>query len=213
MHIDCLPPKMPMIFERLSGYLATTEACLAGGTGIAFYLGHRLSVDIDLFTPKSFQTEEVVAAIKAGQLSLKILSEGVGTFVAEVENTKFSLFTYPYPFIDKTTTLWGGRVAGLLDIASMKVIAISQRGTKRDFVDLFFILRDIPFRKIANNMLTRFGAERISPTVIGKALIYFVDAESDPEPRYIKKQTVEWAKIKRFFVKNIKQFVYDLHEL
>ncbi len=68
----------------------------------------------------------------------------------------------------------------------MKVIAISQRGTKRDFVDLFFILQDLPFHKVAEHMVKRFGKERINPIHLGKSLVYFSDAESNPEPEHIK---------------------------
>lgn len=212
LHTDCLPPEMQTIFERLSDLIVKTDAVLAGGTAAAFHLGHRLSYDIDLFTSKEFKTEDIVTAIKSSQLPLGILSEGVGTFVATLGNTKFSLFTYPYPFLEKTTPLWGGRIAGLIDIAAMKIIAVCQRGTKRDFVDLYFILQDMPFRKIADHMIKRYGKERINPTVIGKSLVYFVDAESDPEPQYNAGHEKEWSSIKRFFAKNLKQFVYDLHE-
>ena len=102
-------------------------------------------------------------------------------------------------------------IGGLLDIASMKVIAISQRGTKRDFVDLYFILQNIPFHRIAEHMGKRFGRERINPLHIGKSLIYFSDAESNPEPEYIKGKEVGWEKVKNSSGL-IKQFVYDIDE-
>jgi hypothetical protein len=102
------------------------------------------------------------------------------------------------------------KVAGTLDIAAMKVIAVCQRGTKRDFIDLYFLLQEIPFHRLAEHMLGRFGAERINPIHVGKSLVYFSDAESDPEPRTMKKKNVEWDKIKKFFRAHVRQFVYDL---
>lgn len=101
-------------------------------------------------------------------------------------------------------------VAGILDIASMKVIAISQRGTKRDFIDLYVILQEVPFHKIAEHMINRFGKERINPLHIGKSLVYFSDAESNPEPEYVKGKEIKWDKIKKFFKGHAKQFVLDL---
>lgn len=121
-----------------------------------------------------------------------------------------SLFKYDYPFIEKPVIYQGVQVAGILDIASMKVIAISQRGTKRDFVDLFFILQNMPFHKVAEHMVRRFGKERINPIHIGKSLVYFSDAESNPDTEYIKGKELSWDNVKKFFRHHVKQFVLDL---
>jgi hypothetical protein len=102
------------------------------------------------------------------------------------------------------------KVAGILDIAAMKVIAVCQRGTKRDFIDLYFLLQEIPFHRVAEHMVGRFGAERINSIHVGKSLVYFSDAESDPEPGTVRKKNVEWYKIKKFFRTHVRQFVYDL---
>lgn len=118
---------------------------------------------------------------------------------------------------DRTNTLVKKRkkaegvpVAGAIDIASMKVVAISQRGAKRDFFDLYFVLQDIPFRKIAENMVKRFSKDRINPVHIGKSLVYFSDADADPEPRLSGKEKPSWEKVKKFFVKNVQQMVLDM---
>ena len=117
---------------------------------------------------------------------------------------------YDYPFTDKLTSYKGIKIAGLLDIAAMKIIAVSQRGTKRDFVDLYFILQDIPFHKMAGHIIKRFGQERINPVHIGKSLVYFTDADSNPEPQYLKGKDVKWDKIKKFFKSHVRQIVFDL---
>ena len=114
-----------------------------------------------------------------------------------------------YPFLEKPTPCEGINIAGVLDIAAMKIIAISQRGTKRDFVDMYFILQGVPFHKVAEHMVRRFGKGRINPIVIGKALVYFSDADSNPGPEYIG-EAVEWEVIKTFFRQHAKQFVLDL---
>lgn len=92
----------------------------------------------------------------------------------------------------------------------MKVIANSQRGTKRDFIDLFFILQNTPFYKVAEHMVKRFGKERINPIHLGKSLVYFSDADSNPDPEYIKGKELSWDNVKKFFRNHVKQFVFDL---
>jgi hypothetical protein len=139
-----------------------------------------------------------------------VTSEGAGTLNAEVNGIKVSLLRFDHPFLDKPLELDGIPIAGILDIASMKVIAVSQRGLKRDFVDLYFILQEKPFHQVATHMVKRFGAERVPPVHIGKSLVYFADADGNPEPAYIKGKAVKWEEIKRFFRQHIKQFVMDL---
>jgi hypothetical protein len=93
---------------------------------------------------------------------------------------------------------------------NMLILFISQRETKRDFIDLYFILQYMPFHKLAEHMVRRFGRERINPIHIGKSLVYFSDAESNPEPEYVKGREVSWDKIKKFFRQHVKQFVLDI---
>jgi hypothetical protein len=110
----------------------------------------------------------------------------------------------------KGYSIEGARIAGLLDIAAMKVIAISQRGTRRDFIDLYCILQEMPFHKVADHLVKRFGKERINAVNIGKSFTYFSDAESDPDPQYLKGKTVRWETAKEFFKQHVKQMVLDI---
>jgi hypothetical protein len=190
--------------------LARYHAVLAGGTALAFHIGHRISVDLDFFADTEFNSEVIISDIRKTKVPFHILSEGEGYLIAEVGGIKISLFTFEYPFIDKLTVYRGIRMAGVLDIAAMKIIALSQRGTKRDFVDLFFILQNIPFHTIAEHMVMRYGRERINPLHIAKSLVYFSDGESHPEPAYIKGKEIEWQKIKEFFRHHVKQFALDI---
>ena len=182
---------------------------MAGGTALALQLGHRMSDDLDFFTSKTFRTESIISAIKKTGLVYRVIYESEAHLVVEIDGVKFSLFHYEYPFID-TPVLYGKvSIAGILDIASMKLIAIAQRGSKRDFADMYFILQRLPFHKVAGHAVRCFGKERVNPLVIGKALVYFADADKEPEPRYMG-QTVKWEKVKSFFQNYAKQFCLDL---
>ena len=208
MHRECFTKKGWEVLATLKPILLKHEAVLAGGTALALQIGHRISLDLDFFTTSTFDVESVISAIRATGQSFRVLAEGEGHIVMDIEGVKFSLFHYDYPFLDKPVHHQGVNIASILDISGMKIIAISQRGTKRDFVDMYFILQNIPFYKVAEHMVQRFGKERVNPILIGKALTYFADADSNPEPEYIKK--VKWEKIKTFFKQHAKQFTLDL---
>jgi hypothetical protein len=192
--------------EMIGSFTAT----LAGGTALAIQLGHRVSHDLDFFTLEDFNIDIAIAAIRKTGLPYRVTSEGDGTLNAEIDGIKVSLLRFDHPFLESPLLVDGIPVAGILDIAAMKVIAISQRGLKRDFVDLYFILREKPFHHIAEHMVKRFGPERVPPLHIGKSLVYFTDADGNPEPAYIKEKAVKWVEVKKFFQQHVKQFVLDL---
>ncbi len=210
MHKECFPKNGWKVLHGLKDMLVKRGAILAGGTALSLHIGHRLSVDLDFFTNKDFKVEPVISEIRKAGRNFSVISEGEGHITANIDGTKFSLLKYEYPFLEKPAVYKGIQVAGIFDIASMRIIAVSQRGTKRDFVDLFFILQDIPFHKLAEHMVKRFGKERINPVHVGKSLVYFSDAESNPEPEYLKGKEVKWEKIKTFFKRHVRQFVFDL---
>jgi len=210
MHIECLPPHSRETLTRLNKIICSHHFVLAGGTGLALQLGHRVSVDLDFFSERPFSTEKVFQEIKRLGLAPIVQQEEKGTLTTIIDGTKVSMFHYPYPFVEKKLQVDGVPVAGIIDIASMKVMAISQRGAKRDFIDLYFILQEIPFWQVAENMIKRFGKDRINAVHIGKSMVYFNDAEVDPDPKYCGGEKPDWGAIKKFFLKNIQQIVIDL---
>ncbi len=211
MHRECVPQKGWKVIRDLKALLNRYEAILAGGTALALQIGHRVSLDLDFFTCRTMKVETIIIAMRKSARSFRIMSEGHDHITASVEGVKVSLFRYEYPFLEKPRTLEGLNIAGVLDIAAMKLIAISQRGTKRDFIDLYFIMQDVPFHRIAEHSVDRFGKDRINPVHIGKSLVYFSDAESHPDPEFLKGKEVEWGNVKRFFKQHVKQIVLDLH--
>ncbi len=210
MHLNCLPSDVRGLLKDLSGIVHAHDFILAGGTALALQLGHRLSVDLDFFTARPFSTEGIFSELRRLDLDPVVLEESAGSLTVTLNKVKVSMFHYPYPFTGKEKEIKGIPVAGIIDVASMKVIAISQKGARRDFVDLYFVLQEIPFRKVAENMMERFGRERINPVHIGKSLVFFNDADSDPDPKYIGKERPGWEDVQNFFTKNVQQMVLDM---
>lgn len=210
MYFKCLPPEAQILLKNLAKTVRAHKSLLADGTGLALQIGHRISVDLDFFSRETFLTENVFQEMRRLGLNPRVLEESEGSLTVTIDGTKVSLFRYPYPFIEEMKDADGVPVAGVIDIASMKIIATSQRGAKRDFFDLYFILQDIPFRKIAENMVHRFGNDRLNPVHIGKSLVFFNDADTDPDPRMLGNDNPSWEGMKKFFIKNVRQMVLDM---
>ncbi len=189
--------------ESLNNISFVNKYYLAGGTALSLHFGHRFSYDLDFFSqtpvnPLSLRTELVNAG------NLEILQNEEGTFNGVLNGVKLSFFIYPYPLLYKTITFKEVNIAHTLDIACMKVDAISSRGTKRDFIDLFFIVRKVKrIRDILKLYSQKYKSAKFNILHILKSLVYFSDAEVDKMPQMIEK--TDWDEVKQFFVREVKE--------
>ena len=177
------------------------SAYLAGGTALALQIGHRISYDLDFFTDQKFKAQIFLKEMSRFKL-YQHERVGWGTILGKLGNVKFSLFYYPYPLLRKPISFKNISIADIADISAMKIAAISERGTKRDFVDLYFILQKITLNEVFNFYDRKYQKLSSNSVHIKKSLVYFEDAEKDPTPKMII--PVSWGKIKTFFKKEVK---------
>lgn len=172
---------------------------LAGGTAVALHLGHRLSFDLDFFSESHFSVDQVLPTLKAlGELETYQISDD--TINGKLNGLRISFFIYPYPVLGSFEKYSGVQVASLSDLAAMKIDAITRRGTKRDFVDLYFICRQVlTLQQTLELYFQKFREYNISPVHVFKSLMYFDDAEKDDMPKMIEKAS--WREVKTFFQK------------
>jgi len=188
---------------------AVTPFYLAGGSAIALHLGHRISVDLDFFTPQNdYEAEPLVQQLQnVGRLVIRQQSRG--TLNATLADTLISFFVYPYPLLEKAQAVWNVQVAGLLDLALMKLAAISQRGAKRDFLDLYQICHSgYTLDVLLQHMPTKFPNVTYPSYHLLRALAYFEDAESDSMPPMLT--SLEWADVRRFFEAKVRRLMRQL---
>lgn len=186
------------------------NAYLAGGTALALQIRHRISVDFDFFTQKKFN--ENIFIQRLVRLPVKFQTERTdwGTILGFVNEIKFSLFFYDYPFLAKPNKFLGINISNIKDIAPMKLAAISDRGTKRDFIDLYFILAVEKFftlRHVLDLYDKKFKVLHQNKLHIFKSLVYFEDAERDNLPKMIK--AVDWRQVKEFFKKEANKIIKE----
>ncbi len=179
------------VFQKSGWYLA-------GGTALALQVGHRQSQDLDFFTSqKDFSVEELVLEL-AQEKSWSIESRSPGTLYGELLGAKVSFIAYPF-FTPREPFLKQGTVSIIRppDIGAMKIAAISQRGRKRDFVDLYWLCHNVQtLEESFERALSQFSI-RQNPNHVVKSMAYFADAESDPMPTLFFDAT--WEDIKKYF--------------
>ncbi len=179
------------------------DAYLAGGTALALQLGHRISVDFDFFTPQDFNPRTFVSELsRLG--SFKEEQASKGTVLGSFKGIKFSLFHYVSPLIFKTKKYCSLELADIRDIAAMKIDAISSRGAKRDFVDVYFICKaGYTLKDLLSFYDRKYGKLASNLVHIKKSLVYFEDAEPEKMSRMLKARS--WEEIKQFFEEEVKK--------
>lgn len=175
-----------------------SAAYLAGGSSLALRFGHRYSEDFDFFTPDSFNPAILCASLKKIGVFNESLVKGI-TLLGEFNGVKFSYFEYDYPLIAKTADYLGVKIADPKDIAAMKLAAVMDRGTKRDFVDLYTLVkRGMKLESMLSYYDKKYHWLESNLFSLIKSLQYFDEAEIGEMPRMIEKYS--WDEIKNFFL-------------
>lgn len=207
MHERALPKHSLELLNELEKDAAPALAgwTLAGGTGLAFRLGHRTSEDLDFFRTDGMDVREL-HDVFARHGTYETLQEAEHTLTIRLCETKLSFFRVREPFLFESTPHRFFSVADVRDIALMKLAAISGRGSRRDFADLYMILRNPPSLEAYFELLPRkYDPRRLNTYHILKSLTYFDDAEGEPMPRMLS--PFDWAECKAFFVREARAIV------
>lgn len=196
MFTKTLLPDTVRAIELVAKIPAIKDAYLAGGTSLALQIGHRVSVDLDFFTNIDFN-ERILEQELSKHKEFK--REGVAwrTVWGEIGETKFSMFYYKYPLLKDVIKFSGIKLASLEDIAAMKIQALGDRGTKRDFIDLYFLSKKFSLKEMFQFYNKKYGDLKEKSYHILRSLNYFEDAEIDPTPKMI--EAIDWDEIKNFF--------------
>ncbi|MDP3987899.1 MAG: nucleotidyl transferase AbiEii/AbiGii toxin family protein [Candidatus Levybacteria bacterium] len=207
MFTKAILPDTIRAIELASKISVVKKSYLAGGTALALHLGHRISVDLDFFTPEVFDEKTLTAELKTLP-EYKEAGTAWRTVWGSIGKTKFSLFYYKYPLIKKPVNFKSIQILQKEDLAAMKIHALEDRGTKRDFFDLYFLAKEFSVEQMLKFYNQKYGTLKEHFYMILRSLNYFQDAEVDENPRMIKR--VSWDKIKEFFNKEVKKLV-NLH--
>ncbi len=205
-HFNILPLETKKAFDFLSkqAWLETSEWYLAGGTALALRAGNRKSFDLDFFTQeRNFDNKELLNKF-SGNKNWKVTINQKNTVYGELFGSKISFIAYPF-FIPKQEPSQYGKIKILAptDIAVMKIIAISQRGRKRDFFDLYWCANNLePLEKTIGRLKIQYPSVAHDFHHILKSLVYFKDAESDPELEIYFKAS--WIMVKKYFIKEVR---------
>jgi len=179
------------------------EYGLVGGTAIALHIGHRRSIDFDLFTEKEFDGKLLERKARRIVKIDKILKNKESEFTFFTQKVKITFFSYPFSIDYKENFDNIIKMPDLLTLSAMKAFALGQRAKWKDYVDLYFVMKDFfTFQKISRAGKKIFGSE-FNEKLFRLQLSYFDDVSYEEEVKFlpgfevsdktIKKELIEFS--------------------
>lgn len=207
VHLDMLPPALRKVLASIGPLCTAAGFYLAGGTGLALWLGHRRSEDAYWFRTAGFDDPlGFRARLEDVAGTVDVVGSAPGTLHCSVAGVRVSFFHYPYRPLHEPVEVeqLRIRVACLADIAAMKLAAVAQRGSRKDFVDVHTLCREYrPLPVLLEMYRQRFGVADVQHVLIG--LTYFVDADHDPDVDTT--QRIRWRQVKKDLTRWVRELV------
>ena len=198
-------PKTLALLKKMMQMPELRQFNLAGGTGLALQIGHRLSIDLDLFTHEEYDNTKVLQTLQSlGDLDT--LVDKPPFLQVRVDDVKMDFLKFPYGFVQEYAEIEGVRLVSIEHIAIMKLLAIARRGVKKDFFDLYFILERYTLAELVQMFEEKLP--NIDMFHILKSLTYFKDADPDADPQMLIK--ISWATVKKAIIKKTQDYMKSL---
>ncbi|MEQ1675211.1 MAG: nucleotidyl transferase AbiEii/AbiGii toxin family protein [Chitinophagaceae bacterium] len=206
LHLETVEPHTFSILKQLIAIPALKDFSLVGGTALSLCYGHRVSVDLDLFSNKPFENQEVIDALKSEFSDRFLMEEKAPRFgiFCYIDNVKTDIVRHPHPLIRPEQTIEGIRMFSIEDIIAMKGQAILGRGKKKDFWDIAELLQHYSVEDFALFHKEKYTTQNLLISV-PQALTYFADADESEDPVSLKNQT--WDGVKQFITAKVRAFL------
>lgn len=175
---------------------------MVGGTALALIFGHRLSIDLDFFSTDPLDFEEILFSIKTiGKVEVVSKSKFINSFF--INDVKVDFVSLPYEWIDDPILENPIKLASIKDIAAMKLAAITNRGSKKDFIDIALLIKEVGL----DNMILCYNEKYPDgmKMMVLRSLVYFEDAESQPHP--VMLVDYNWSNIKQLILNATRQYI------
>lgn len=208
MFEDVLNTRAKEALGRIATVVISEGFYLAGGTGLALQMGHRISEDLDFFRNTSFDPSLLLTALKDRGSVIEDVSITRDTLLCVIEGEKCSFFSYDVPLLFPEIDYVGLKIADWRDIIAEKIKTISQRGSKKDFYDVYCPLtgNHLSIKETVLLFKKRFESTDLNFYHVLRSLTYFEDAEEEPDPVLPEGHVFQWEEIKSFYVRTIRDF-------
>ncbi len=198
MYLDILNDDQKQLLPLIA--IFSPQFGLVGGTAIALHLGHRRSIDFDLFTTQTFDIEHIRSQIRKIAKIAHVFIQGEDELTILVNQVKLTFYRFPHP-IEFTEDLYNTiKLPNLLTLGAMKAFALGKRAKWKDYVDLFFLLKQFSLSELITKANKLFGPE-FNEKLFRIQLSYFKDIDYSEDVLYMPGHETNQIEIERFLEK------------
>jgi predicted nucleotidyltransferase component of viral defense system len=207
LHLNTIDETTLQILKKLSSADYMNGFALAGGTSLALQIGHRKSIDIDMFAFSDQDMKELDLALQ-NDFSDIVVRKSTPIFIfCNIDSVKCDFVKYAnYPLLKPCISIEGIRMFAIEDIIAMKLNAICGRGSKKDFYDIYSVLNIFSLKEILGFYDAKYGSDNSWMAL--KSLQYFEDADNSEEPVLIH-NFPKWNVMKKRFTDLVNNFKFD----
>ena len=191
LHRKAVEPHTLSLILSLQTKPYTRDFLLVGGTALALQLGHRTSTDVDLFTNKRFDVPQLLGFLR-NDFSIQVRNQMNHALLLNINSIKTDFVFQPSDLLSTPVEVENVRMASLIEIGAMKIGAITARGRRRDFIDLYCLMEHFKLPELLDAFLKKYKDATLELAI--RSLFYFEDADNDLEPKCFFDYS--WDKIK-----------------
>ncbi|MEA5140762.1 nucleotidyl transferase AbiEii/AbiGii toxin family protein [Arcicella rigui] len=204
LYTNTVDTKTLDLLKRLMALPVLAKFALVGGTNLSLQLGHRLSVDLDIFSNEDFIADEVLETVIQNFSSFELIRSSEKSFSGILENVKIDIILHKYDYLESVKVIDGIRLLSIPDIIPMKLNAMAQRGAKKDFWDIAELLNHYSIEEMLSFFVRKYKNHDYGYII--HSLYYFDDAEIETDPIDLK--GVTWQEVKAKIKKATDEFVH-----
>jgi hypothetical protein len=205
LHKETLSSNTLELLIRLQQKEYMKGFCLAGGTALALQIGHRSSIDIDLFTDSAFDTTQLLENLSA-DFNYSLFFSANNTLKGSIEEVQVDILSHRYPYVAKPVTIDGVVMASIQDIIAMKLNAISVSGQRvKDFIDIYYLLKTYSLADMIGFYKTKYAA--YNEVNVLKSLTWFEDIDHSDWPVLLQDPELKWSVITKKIIQETQKYL------
>lgn len=197
LHLSTVDPEVYRLLQKIfETEIVKNNFALAGGTSLALQIGHRKSIDLDIFSNRQFDVKELEIVLSTGSdYTFNYTGNNTRMLFGNTDGVKCDFVHEPAALLEPFLVEDGVRYFSVSDIAAMKLHTICGRGKKKDFFDVYALLQLYSREKLIEWFTQKYSQDQLN--FLWRSILYFEDAENDPDIEGCEPFTKNWEEIKK----------------
>lgn len=199
LYFSVVSPGALELLKSLQKVNELDDFYLVGGTALALKFGHRISIDLDFFTNNEFDTNNLLMVL-SNQFTIAVLAQSKNSITLDIKGVKVDFIRHNYPLLNQIELESGIKMASMADIGAMKINSVLNRGSKKDFFDIYELMHHFQIEELISFHTLKYKYS--TPFLVIKSLVYFEDAELEPDP--ISANSTDWQVVKERIIEAVR---------